>query len=91
MTDREMALAIGKEIISLKQQRAALRGILNACRIHPGVPLDWKPMLDRQLEELAHNAQERTEWLEKLIDNQDQHTSLVHIIHQHMLHPTEWD
>jgi hypothetical protein len=91
MTDEEMALEIGNKITSLRRQNAALRGILNACRIQFGVPLDWRPLLDEQLKESDHSAQERTEWLEKLIDNRDQHTSLVHTVHQHMLHPTEWD
>ena len=86
-----MALEIAEKITSLKLQNAALRGILNTCRIQFGVPLDWRPLLDEQLKESAHTARERTEWLEKLIDNRDQHISFVHIIHQHMLHPTEWD
>jgi hypothetical protein len=90
MTDREMALAIGTRITNLRRENAALKGILNSCRIDYA-PINWKPMRDAILEESAHTAQERTEWLETLIDNRDQHISFVHIIHQHMLHPTEWD
>jgi hypothetical protein len=90
MTDKEMALSIGQRLIQLKRENAALKGILNACRTNDS-PLQWRAMLAETLKGSAHTAQERTEWLETLIGNQDSHTSLVHIIHQHMLHPTEWD
>lgn len=92
MDDRELAIEIGKKIIALRHENAGLKAILNLCRDQQyGAPLQWKPMLEETMRGTTHSVDEETAWLERLIDNPSDRSSLVHKIHQHMDRPTEWD
>jgi hypothetical protein len=45
MTDREMALALGKKILGLLNENAAIAAILKAMKQPDGVPVPWHQMM----------------------------------------------
>ena len=92
MDDRDFALEIGMKLIALRHENAGLKAILNLCRDQQyGVPLEWRPMLEETMRGMSHDVDAETAWLEQLIDNPSDRSSLVHRVHHHMRHPTEFD
>ncbi len=83
MTDKEIALEIGRKIVSLRHENAALKGTLNSLRITPHVPLDWKPQIEEILERQFHQSvREQNESLEQSIGTEDNAGSLLRKLHQ---------
>ena len=90
MTDKEMALEIGKTFILLRYENAALRGVLSSLRISPGVPIDWEQMKNEVLAQQFHQSvQEHTESLQQSIDNLDSRDSSLRKLYENIanFHP----
>jgi len=87
MTNEEMALAIGRKILDLINENAALSGILRAMKQPDGSPVPWKPMLKEGIAELelSPTFHYKCEELQNAIPAESGRYSALQRLYQHFL------
>lgn len=87
MTDKEMALDIAEKFVEMRTQISALKGEL-AWHVDKDTlePIEWKSRVQETIASPSSRLHVRTflKSVGESIDNQDEHTSLLHTIHQHI-------
>jgi hypothetical protein len=84
MTDKEMALDIGKKLIDNEIKIAVLRGTFDSFRLLNGARIEWEEMVRQTLlsPTIVHEAQQRYGELETAISEDKSGEPLIRIVHQ---------
>jgi hypothetical protein len=89
MTDKEMALKIGRRFISQQVKIASLTGVIANCRTLDGREIPWPEMM-REIEEsplISQTSQERIEKLDNTIALATDETQLIRALHEAIFFP----
>ena len=85
MTDKEIAIELGKKIIALEQEITGLSAILMNTKQPDGNPIPWQWMMEQDRPKLRHVYEQKLGALREAVDTSPDCTALLRSLHRYIL------